>query len=173
MVRDVIFSLGSNLGDRYNLIEEMIANLITILQPPVKVSRFMETEPIGTPGEQQWFLNCILGAGYGQDIKGLLEICQGIEKKLGRKEKKTLAARTADIDILLVQDFCLVSPELHLPHPQILNRRFCLEGIYEIAADMIHPGLNQSFTYLYKHMPEDIKQQKVRFTHNPNLETKK
>ena len=105
---NTILSLGTNLGDRNKNMGEMIEQVKEVLQSPVKVSKVMETEPVEAPDEQQWYLNCIVSGYYDSSARSLLEVCQQIEKRLGRKDKNTHKARTADLDILLVGD-CITS----------------------------------------------------------------
>lgn len=156
-------SLGTNLGDRNKNMEAMIQLLKEVLETQVKVSQLMKTEPVGTPDRQQWYLNCIVSGKYNGSARLLLETCQQIEKKLGRKNKNTLKARTADLDILLVDDCIINDNDFIIPHPRILKRRFCVEGIASIEPNWIHPIEKKSFRLLYETMDKHILKQKIRF----------
>jgi 2-amino-4-hydroxy-6-hydroxymethyldihydropteridine diphosphokinase len=47
--------------------------------------------------------------------------------------------RTIDLDLLLMGDVVLNNDELTLPHPAMVERRFVLEPLAEIAPQMVHP----------------------------------
>ena len=158
-----ILSLGTNLGNRNKNMDEMVRLLKEILQPPIKLSKLMETEPVGTSDKQRWYLNCIVSGQYNGSARSLLKICRQIEKKLGRKDKNTFQPRTADVDILLVDDCIITASDFIIPHPQILKRRFCMEGITSIEPDWIHPVEKKSFRELCETLDKHILKQKIRF----------
>lgn len=158
----VLLSLGSNLEDRADAIQKMENALKSILEAPFKKSGIMETEPVGV-GNQRWFLNEIfLGQFFGSP-EALLEHTQEIERSLGRDKKNMRAPRTADIDILLFGEWQIESSELSVPHPEMLRRRFCLEGAYQIAPDWIIPGTGKSIRDHYKSMEPGIVAQQIHF----------
>lgn len=159
----VFLSLGSNCGDRQKNIDEMFKQLSEILMLPILSSPLMETEPVGIPDEQQWYFNKIISGMYGGTAHELLESCQEIEKKLGRTGKGKMESRSADIDILLFGDTVIQDAILQLPHPQLLKRKFCIEGINSIASEYTYPLLDQTFDQLYAGMTKEIAKQKIRF----------
>ena len=165
-MKKIYFSLGTNLGNRKHFIIEMEFFLKKILIPPFELSSLMETEPLGVDDNQEWFYNRIFMGQYSDSPGTLLRLCQKIEHQLGRTEKNTLKARTADIDILLIENTIISEEKLIVPHQQLLFRRFCIEGINEIAPDLIHPIENKSFKELFTHMPLQIKNQHIRFIDN-------
>ncbi len=159
----VILSLGSNLGDREGYISSMIAQLNSLLLGPLKQSRLMETEPVGVPHKQQNYLNCIISGTYKRTAIELLKNCELIETSLGRTEKSTKKARTADIDILFFGHSNINNNTLTIPHPETVNRRFCIEGINEIAPEFVHPILNKPFKTIFKEMPQQVQSQQISF----------
>jgi 2-amino-4-hydroxy-6-hydroxymethyldihydropteridine diphosphokinase len=48
--------------------------------------------------------------------------------------------RIIDLDLLLMDDLVLATPDLTLPHPALAERRFVLEPLAEIAPTMIDPA---------------------------------
>ncbi len=160
---NTILSLGTNLGDRKKNIEKMVGMLKKILQPPIKYSKLMETEPVGIPDKQEWFYNLIMLGRYDGSAKILLETCKEIEKLFGRERKSTLEARTSDIDILLIDDCIIDNDDLIVPHPHILSRRFCIEGIISVAPDWVHPLINKSFAKIGSSMEGDVLNQQIHF----------
>ncbi|MBD3322219.1 MAG: 2-amino-4-hydroxy-6-hydroxymethyldihydropteridine diphosphokinase [Chitinivibrionales bacterium] len=156
-------SCGSNRGDRKNYVDTMVSSLAEVLVPPVRKSLIMETEPIGVPGVQKWYINVIIGGTYTGSARELLVKSREIEVDLGRISKGDRMPRTADIDILLFGNQIINDDDLVVPHPEIAGRRFCIEGLNQIASDMIIPGLNTTVHELYEHMNERIRKQNIRF----------
>jgi 2-amino-4-hydroxy-6-hydroxymethyldihydropteridine diphosphokinase len=159
----VFLSLGSNAGDRRFYISAMIRSLKELLLPPIKTSRIMETEPLEVPGGQQDYLNCIVSGDYGDTAVSLLDACQAIERSLGRLRPYRHASRTADIDILLFGSQVVCDQRLAIPHPRLLFRRFCLQGISEIDPEYILPGEALSISSYYRKAAETIKLQKINY----------
>jgi 2-amino-4-hydroxy-6-hydroxymethyldihydropteridine diphosphokinase len=159
----VFLSLGSNAGKRHRNMEEMVARLTAVLAPPVKISRLMETEPVEVAERQQWYLNRIMSGSFGHSAQDLLHECGRIENALGRVRTHRHSPRTADIDILIFGDAVIHEHALSIPHPGLLGRRFCLEGIREIAPDLTIPGVGVRVGAWYEAASETIKAQKVMF----------
>lgn len=145
---DVYLSLGSNMGDRAENIENAISLLNIELKTPYNaVSSLLETEPWGFESEQK-FLNAAvhyqlqLKEGYNPEAEALmiLEICKDIERRLGRKEvleydeagERIYHNRPIDIDILLFGDHKIDCPELTIPHKLMYERDFVMIPLKEI-----------------------------------------
>ena len=132
-------SLGSNLGDREKSVAEMI-RLLSVA-PGVKLvrtSKLYETEPVGLT-DQPRFMNAAVTLETEFGPFDLLEICKGIEARLGRKEEVRWGPRVADIDIVLFGSLVMETPFLTIPHPEMHLREFVLEPLCEIAPEAIHP----------------------------------
>ncbi len=160
---NIILSLGTNLGNKSDNMNAMVKMVSEILLPPIVLSKLMETEPIGIKDTQEWYYNRILSGNYNVSIKKMLYLCEGIEKSLGRINKGDRTARTADIDILLADDRIINEDNLIIPHPQLLNRRFCIEGIVSIDPDRIHPINKRTFKEIYQQIHKDVLDQKINF----------
>jgi 2-amino-4-hydroxy-6-hydroxymethyldihydropteridine diphosphokinase len=159
---DVALCLGTNLGDRELNMRQMELALEGILLPPIRSSRLMETEPLGTAANHPWYYNRIVRGRYNRTPRELLEHCRTIEKKLGRTRQEKYAPRTADLDILLFDEQEVNEPDLMIPHRRIPDRRFCLEGLQEIAGEWIVPGINKKIKKLVEEMGEEVRKQKIR-----------
>jgi 2-amino-4-hydroxy-6-hydroxymethyldihydropteridine diphosphokinase len=164
----VFLSLGSNVGNRRFYIEKMIGKLASVMEPGLRQSLLMETEPVGMPAEEPWFLNCIVCAGFGGSARSLLAECKRIERELGRTGKMSMKARTADIDILLYGHAMIREPSLVVPHPRILDRRFCLEGLRLVGPYWKLPGSKLTITEQWRHMPQRVSRQKIIFMSGKN-----
>jgi 2-amino-4-hydroxy-6-hydroxymethyldihydropteridine diphosphokinase len=163
----VYLSLGSNVGDKRSYIQEMTNRLKLLLGPPIKLSRLMETEPVGVPFKQKWFLNRVMSGRFYDSAEELLWLCQSIEKSLGRRGKKMQAPRTADIDILLFGQRVIHKKDLTVPHPRLLRRRFCLEGLRSIAPYKKVPGTGLTITQLCNRMRKGVRSQQIIFPGMP------
>lgn len=157
-------SLGSNLGDRRSCVGAMESALRAILVD-VRASRLMETEPVGVNG-QPAYLNKVVVGRYGGDAYGLLGECLSIESRLGRARPLPKAPRTADVDILLFGDEAISDPPtLIVPHPELLNRRFCLEGLMDVdpLIPVPAPGSLRTVREAYENMGTGVAAQNVFF----------
>jgi 2-amino-4-hydroxy-6-hydroxymethyldihydropteridine diphosphokinase len=158
----VFLSLGSNAGQRNRNMEEMLRQ-VALIMTSVKRSRLMETEPVEVDEKQPWYLNCIVSGEYHGSAPELLNKCLAIENRLGRIREYRHCPRTADIDILLFGDMAAHEKDLRIPHPGLFNRRFCLEGVREIAPGFILPGKGVSVSAYYETLDESVKRQKINF----------
>ena len=133
----IFLGLGSNLGDRE---ENLRGALVWIAALPgtevVRVSRFRETAPWGVT-EQRAFLNAVTEIRTELDPEALLRVVKAIEVEMGRVRTYRWGPRLIDIDILLYGEVRLETPELTLPHPQILERPFVREPLAEIAPEIV------------------------------------
>lgn len=151
-------SLGSNIGDREQHLRDAIARLGSLGQV-ISVSSFYETEPVEFP-DQAWFLNCAIAFETNETPHELMTAILDIEQKMGRQRLQKKGPRTIDIDILLFDDAVLDTPQLTIPHPAMANRRFVLEPMAEIAAELRHPLLNKSVNELLAELPKGQEVQK-------------
>jgi 2-amino-4-hydroxy-6-hydroxymethyldihydropteridine diphosphokinase len=159
----VFLSLGSNSGDRLDYINRMEKMLELILEPPLKKSFIMETEPVDVLEKQQWYLNRIIGAFYSKSPSWLLKETQEIEIALGRAEKGTMKSRTADIDILLFGNITCNTDILTIPHRGILTRRFNLEGLNDIDSSVVIPGIEKSVKAIMESTINELQVQSIRY----------
>jgi 2-amino-4-hydroxy-6-hydroxymethyldihydropteridine diphosphokinase len=134
----VYLSLGSNLGDRAVNLRDAIAALPAADFQVCKVSSFYETEPVDYL-DQPWFLNCVVAGETASQPLDLLHALRAIEAQLGSKKAFAKGPRLLDIDILLFGNLSVDTPELQVPHPRMLQRKFVLAPLAEIAPELRHP----------------------------------
>jgi 2-amino-4-hydroxy-6-hydroxymethyldihydropteridine diphosphokinase len=153
-------SLGSNVGNRKehldNALEALAAEQINVTVR----SSIYETEPQDVTN-QPWFLNLVVGCETRYFPIQMLRVLQRIERELGRirtGNKVRRGPRTIDIDILLFGSLVLDTSQLVIPHPRMLERRFVLEPLLEIAPDLKLP---HTHTPLKSYLPS-VARQKVR-----------
>ncbi len=147
----VYLSLGSNKGDRIGYVQQAASLLgadekISI----VRTSAFYETEPWNI-NTDTWFVNAVVEAKTTYSPKELLEVCQRIEKQLGRETKTTnhYEDRTIDIDILFYNKDVIQEENLTIPHKYMHLRAFTLVPMMELNADFVHPILHKTITEMH------------------------
>jgi 2-amino-4-hydroxy-6-hydroxymethyldihydropteridine diphosphokinase len=143
MINDaqVFLSLGANLGDRLQNLRHALTALRLEGISITRESSIYETEPQEIQ-HQPWFLNIAVECRTKLFPLQLLAVLRHIEKTLGRD--RTAAAiskgpRLIDIDILLYGNTVIDTPELVVPHPRMMDRRFVLAPMAEIAPELRHP----------------------------------
>jgi len=148
-------ALGANLGDRLATFRQTRAALDG--QPHIEVtaaSALFETEPVGGPAGQGFYLNAVLEIATTLPARELLDVCQTIEEQFGRRREERWGPRTLDIDLLLYGDIVSDDPDLTLPHPRLHLRRFVLVPLCELAPDLRHPRLGQTIRELYARLDD-------------------
>jgi 2-amino-4-hydroxy-6-hydroxymethyldihydropteridine diphosphokinase len=143
----VYLSLGSNVGDREANLRAAIAAL-----PPAgiqvrQVSSIYETEPVDYL-DQPWFLNCVLEVETDLKPPALLQALRSIESQLDNKKEFAKGPRKIDLDILLYGHETIATLDLQVPHPRMLQRRFVLAPLAEIAPTLKHPAWNATAAVL-------------------------
>lgn len=135
----VYLALGSNVGGREENIRRAISLLVDSGIEVKKSSALYETEPVDYL-DQDWFLNAVLEAETALDPIQLLKLLRGVEQSMGSKKPFAKGPRLIDLDILLYEDQSIDTPELQIPHPRMLLRRFVLVPLVEIAPGLHHPS---------------------------------
>lgn len=139
--------LGANLGSPLETIERALRWLDAA--PGVRVaarSSFRWTEPVGPP--QPRYLNGVARLETTRAPRDLLSLTRALERAAGRRTGPRWGPRALDLDLLMVDDLVLDTPELVLPHPRLHIRRFVLEPICDLDPAAVHPLLNQSMERL-------------------------
>ena len=104
------------------------------------VSDYIETEPEGEGlQDQPLYLNAVAVGRTTLSARNILDRLLAIEHDYGRERPYPGAARTLDLDLILVGDAIETSPGLDLPHPRFRERFFVLGPLAEIAPDLVDP----------------------------------
>lgn len=127
-------SLGSNLGDRRQLLHTAINEIAERVGQVEAISSCIETEPVGFDSVHL-FLNMAVRVTTELNPYELLKVLKQLERGLGRTRKSHDGVhydRTIDIDILLYDNWEVNSEELQIPHPRMWERDFVMRPLKEI-----------------------------------------
>jgi len=139
-VTAVVLALGSNLGDRQDILQGAVDAIVGL--PGVRVtavSPVYETVPVGGP-EQPDYLNAVVLAQTTATARELLDQVHEIEAAFDRVRVVRWGPRTLDIDIIAFDDERSADPALTLPHPRAHERAFVLAPWRDVDPDATLPG---------------------------------
>ena len=146
--------LGSNVGDREGYLRKAISVLASSEGNTVRrASSVYETEPWGKK-DQRAFLNQVIELETKLQPRELLILCQEVEKTLGRRNREHWGPRTIDIDILLYDETVVDGKTLCIPHSRLMERRFVLVPLGEIASTVTIPGSGRSVGEVLEECPD-------------------
>lgn len=137
-------ALGSNLGDAFQNLQKAVNHIYTEIGATTKISKVYTTPAMGFEGAE--FKNAVLELKSKELPPEVLRLLLAIESKMGRErtDNKGYASRIIDLDILFCDDLVINTENLHLPHPEIQNRKFVLDPLSDIAPELVHPTLKKS-----------------------------
>lgn len=137
--RITYISIGTNQGDKLTNIQQAINLIADKIGAVLKVASVYETASWGF-NSNNFYNTCIKVSTYLPPEQLILRLLS-IEKELGRTRKDTdgYSDRLIDLDILLFDDEIIFSKTLIVPHPRMLERKFALVPLVEIARNVIHP----------------------------------
>lgn len=150
----VFLSLGSNLGNRLQLLSratELIEKRIGLV---VDASHIYETIAWGYDGRD--YLNQVVRIETNLEPQEVLDEILEIENTIGRAPRTGVYTdREIDVDILLYDNLVLLGHDLVIPHPHMHERDFVLVPMLDIAPDLIHPSIGQTMTELCNEVQKD------------------
>ncbi|QQX77955.1 MULTISPECIES: 2-amino-4-hydroxy-6-hydroxymethyldihydropteridine diphosphokinase [Aequorivita] len=136
---NVYLSLGSNMGNRSEYLQNAVNSLFEEVGSIVKISSVYQTPAMGFDGDP--FLNCAVWLQTNLKPATVLKSILQIEKTMGRKRNALQAytSRPIDIDIILIDDLIIESEKLTVPHPEMQKRKFVLQPLADLNSHLIHP----------------------------------
>lgn len=140
-------ALGSNLGDRLENLRQAVVSLLQRVPGShvIATSAVYETDPLDCPPGSPGFLNAAIELEAELQPLDLLRHTRAIEAALGRpNEHEHHAPRTVDLDLLYADAVVMDHPDLTLPHPRMTQRRFVLQPLADIRAELRLPGEGRS-----------------------------
>ena len=120
-MKNVFLGLGSNIGDRYKILQKAVKSLSENHNIElIKQSSIFETEPFGYK-EQPDFLNMVIEISTSLQPMDLLAYINEVEEKHERKRDIHWGPRTIDIDILLSGTEIIKSKNLEILIPKYVT----------------------------------------------------
>lgn len=133
--------LGANLGEPVATLRAVLPQLAAL--GPVRArSSLYRTEPVGGPPDQPDYLNAVVAIEPLEEHAAptaLLARLHAIEAAFGRERRVRWEARVLDLDLLAVGSMVMDGPQITLPHPRMLERRFVLVPLLEVAPEWRDP----------------------------------
>ena len=139
----VFLQLGSNLGNREQLLRTSISYIEESVGEVVKKSKVYESTPWRVEGQEN-YLNQILKVKTKLQADNVLVRILQIEKNLGRVKLEKWGERLIDIDIIFYNDDIIETAELCVPHKHMHERMFVLTPLHDIASEVVHPKYNKT-----------------------------
>ena len=163
MMNKAYIALGSNIPPRFNYLKQAIEAIHELDQVSViNQSAIYETEPVGYK-DQNKFLNQVIEVNTRKTALELLELCQSIENRLGRKRSVRWGPRTIDLDILLYEQEIIEMDQLLIPHPRMTQRAFVLIPLMELAPNLTLPIINKTVSEQLDSLSNDEKRGVVKW----------
>jgi 2-amino-4-hydroxy-6-hydroxymethyldihydropteridine diphosphokinase len=129
----VAIGLGANLGDPLHALRRAIDAIDALPTTRALVaSDVYLTTPLGGPPGQADYANAALLVETSLAPRALLRELQRIELEAGRVRTVRNGPRTLDLDILWWEGRVIHEPELQVPHPRLMERRFALQPLYDV-----------------------------------------
>ena len=137
--RRVAIAIGSNLGNRDAAISFALDHLSRFVSN-LRASEIIETWPVGEGSENQnLYLNAVVVGETDLSAREVLDALLAVETAYGRERSTINAARTLDLDLILLGDRVVVETGLEVPHPRFRERFFVLGPLAEVAPEMVDP----------------------------------
>lgn len=152
----VLFSAGSNMGDRKQYLLDAINLLADAGISDIRCSSIYQTPPWGFDDPNPFLNMCF--TGYTEFSPSLLmDVLIATEEKLGRVRtpEARYSSRTLDLDIILWDSLIVQSARLSIPHPRSHKRNFVLVPAAEIEPQWVHPIYNQTIQELLENCADD------------------
>ena len=143
-----LIALGGNIGVSEAVFKAAMKQLSRTGIQSIAVSEIKKTKPVGQSAGEE-FLNAAATLQSDLSPYDLLNALHEIEQAFGRRRTIHWGPRTLDLDLCLYGNEVLDDSRLVLPHPAMWYRKFVLDPALDIAADMVHPLLQQSIRELH------------------------
>lgn len=144
-------SLGGNRGNVADAFRHALQQLNDAGYAIRCTSRTYRTAPVG-PHAGDPFLNACAVLDTNLPPQRLLADLHACESAAGRARSVRWGARTLDLDLLTYGNRILNDPNLTLPHPGLLYRRFVLDPLVEIAPRVVHPVVRRTIAGLQQRL---------------------
>jgi len=142
----IYISVGSNTNRDYYI--RMAVLELAAAFGELVLSSVYESEAVGFRGDA--FYNMVIGARTERSVAECVTVFKAIEDKYGRvRGGEKFCGRTLDLDLLTYDNLICTEP-VELPRAEIVENAFVLWPLAEIAPDLTHPVLQQSYNALWR-----------------------
>jgi len=149
MSTTVYIGLGSNVDREKNIV--LAIKEMRKVFGGLELSPVYESAAVGFDGSN--FLNLVAGFNTDDEVGEVVKALRAIEDSLGRdRSQPRFSPRPIDLDILTYDDLEIDEPGLQIPRDEILENAFVLRPLQDIAAEVLHPVLKQSYRELWAGM---------------------
>lgn len=152
--------IGGNLGNRSANLQNALHQIEKNCGKILDLSAIYETAAWGLTNQPS-FYNQALILETNLTPNALMEELLSIETNMGRIRSLKLGPRIIDLDILLIDQLILNTELLTLPHPSMVQRRFALLPLAEIAPNLVHPILQKTIQELLMDCKDELDVQKL------------
>ncbi|MFT6337937.1 MAG: 2-amino-4-hydroxy-6-hydroxymethyldihydropteridine diphosphokinase [Saprospiraceae bacterium] len=153
--------LGSNQGDRKVQLARAIQMIEESIGPVLSSSAMYETDAWGKI-DQNDFINIALEVEHYMTPNQLLKTVNKIEDQIGRIRLERWGPRLIDIDIIFIEDIVIDTEKLTIPHRLMHKRNFVLYPMVEIAAEFIHPVLNEYLSSILEDCEDETEVRRIK-----------
>jgi len=152
----VFLSLGSNQGDRLNILAEATKLIDNLIGRMVLCSAVVESEPWGFIADTS-FYNMVIVIETQYSPNHVLTKLLDIEKTLGRirTDSNAYSSRVIDLDMLFYDNQVIDNENLTVPHPRLHLRKFVLKPLASVAPEWVHPVMGVSMSELLVSLNDD------------------
>ncbi len=137
-VNKVYIQLGSNVGNREMHLQRAIEKTIKEISQIVACSALYESQAWGLE-DQPPFINAIIVIECSLHPLALLKKLKAVENAVGRTAGERWGPREIDMDIILWGQSVYIDHRLWIPHLHMMQRRFVLMPLAELASEIVHP----------------------------------
>lgn len=159
--RITYLSLGSNQGNKLENLQNAVDAIADQIGAIQRISSLYKTASWGYDGED--FFNCCIKVSTYLQPDVLMQKLINIEESLGRvrTNSENYIDRTIDLDILLFDDEIIFSKTTTIPHPRMLERKFVMVPLSEIARNTIHPVEKKQISICLENCVDDTPLSKI------------
>ena len=144
---EVYVAAGSNVRPRASLARALAT--LGAEFPGLQASRAYSNAAVGFDGDA--FINLVVRFHSALPLAALLERLKAVEREGGREPGgPKWGPRTLDLDLLLYGSESGRFPGATLPHPDIATRAWVLGPLAELAPELRHPVLGETFGSLWR-----------------------
>ncbi|MEJ7603930.1 MAG: 2-amino-4-hydroxy-6-hydroxymethyldihydropteridine diphosphokinase [Kofleriaceae bacterium] len=130
MKAGIVIGIGGNVGSEDEILERFRrARAALEALGPVRSAPLYRTQPVG-PAQPPYLNTAVRVEAPDMQPGELISTLLELERMLGRlRPHARWGPRAIDLDVLVWGDRVVRTPELEVPHPRLVERRFALEPV--------------------------------------------